>query len=281
MLRYLDRTDPEAPVGHVDLDAVYQPLRLAPSAFLPDARPYTLVNMAATVDGKAVIGGPRTTRLIGGPCDRALVWQIVAGVDAVLFGAGVLRSDDPPYPRRTEDDRRRRAAAGLRPDPLWVVVSGGGDVPPDARAFRGGPLNTALFTTARLDRRRGAVLERTTRVVRLGDETVDLLVMGEVLRRDYGVRLMNGLGGPTLNAALLAAGAADELFVTIAPKLQGGSGVPTLLEGASYPPDRLPILELVSLYADGSELFLRYRLPSSAPTPATTVDRGGPAAEPA
>ncbi len=62
----------------------------------------------------------------------------------------------------------------------------------------------------------------------------------------------------------------DELFLTLAPKLQGGSNVPTLLEGRAYPPEGLPLLELLSLYSEGSELYraIAYRRRPTVDPPA-------------
>ena len=88
--------------------------------------------------------------------------------------------------------------------------------------------------------------------------------MGAILRDELGVCNTICIGGSILNAALIEAGVADELFVTLAPKLQGGSGVSTLIEGRGFPVERLPLLELLSLYGDGDELYLRYRLPPDA-----------------
>ena len=150
---------------------------------------------------------------------------------------------------------------GLRPDPLWAVVSGRGEFTGVPQMFQGGPANTALFTTSRIDPARRAELEPVTQVLVAGDEFVDPLQMGAILRDRLRVNSMICIGGPALNSTMIDAGAADELFVTLAPKLQGGSRMATMLEGDDYPPERLPVMELLSLYGDGSELYLRYRLP--------------------
>jgi riboflavin biosynthesis pyrimidine reductase len=62
-------------------------------------------------------------------------------------------------------------------------------------------------------------------------------------------------GGPHLHAQLVAAGLVDELFITVAPKLEGGAG-PGLVEGL---PEHTRELELVWLLEDEGELFTRYR----------------------
>lgn len=263
MERYFDSTLPNAPAGKVERSEVYGQLNLPKGVDLPHRRPYTAINMVATVDGKVVIGGGGTTRLIGSETDHVLMGRIEAQADAVLLGANLIREDDPPYPRITDERRRQREAQGLRPDPLWVVVSGRGEFTGTPRVFSGGPANTALFVTSRIADETREALAATTRVIECGKERVDPIEMGGILRDDLGVNNMICLGGPGLNATMIEAGVTDELILTLAPKLQGGSRSPSLMEGHGYLAEQLPVLELLSLYGDGSELYLRYRLPSN------------------
>lgn len=83
--------------------------------------------------------------------------------------------------------------------------------------------------------------------------------LGELLRslRAEGVRALLCEGGPRLHGQLWAAGLADELFLTIAPKLTGAADAPRILEGADLPAPAE--LELVWLLEAGGELFARYR----------------------
>jgi riboflavin biosynthesis pyrimidine reductase len=69
-----------------------------------------------------------------------------------------------------------------------------------------------------------------------------------------GVRALLCEGGPTLHGALQSAGLVDDLFLTIAPKLAGGSA-PRILEGDL--PSIEP-LELAWLLEEEGELFARY-----------------------
>ena len=63
-----------------------------------------------------------------------------------------------------------------------------------------------------------------------------------------------------LNGAMLEAQAIDELFLTLAPKIQNGRNGVTSFEGPPFPPEHLVGATLVSLYRSGDELYLRYRL---------------------
>lgn len=265
MERFLDRTRPGALSGPVPREAVYTDLQFPLGVDLPAPRPYTAVNMVSTIDGKVVIGGPDTTRLIGSATDHYLMVRIEAQADAVLLGAGIIREDNPGYPRVTGAMREKRAARGLRPDPLWIVISRRGEFSGTPKAFSGGPDTSLLVLSETPDASRRAILEQQTRVAVLPGPAVDALAMGRFLREEYGIKRMVCLGGPMLNATLLEAGAVDELFLTLAPKLQGGQRHATLVEGRGFAPETLPELDLLSLYGDGDELYLRYRLPSRAP----------------
>lgn len=102
---------------------------------------------------------------------------------------------------------------------------------------------------------RYANLEKRLIVVESGQgEWTDLSDLLRSLRGE-GVRAVICEGGPTLYGSLQAAGLVDELFLTIAPKLTGGSA-PHILEGAL---DGVTELELVWLLEHEGELFARYR----------------------
>ncbi len=106
--------------------------------------------------------------------------------------------------------------------------------------------------TMRAERYSG--LEKRLVVVESGPEgRADLPALLSSLRSE-GVRALLCEGGPTLHAALQAAGVVDELFLTIAPKLIGGRA-PRILNGEL--PGTLE-LELAWLLEQDGELFARY-----------------------
>jgi riboflavin biosynthesis pyrimidine reductase len=262
--RYLDGTLPEAAAGPVAREDIYRSLNFPQGVNGPQPRPYAGINMVSTVDGKVVIGGPGTTHLIGSETDHWLMGRIDAQVDAVLFGAGLVREDDPPYPSFPPGRAEERRAGGLRPSVLWAVVSTRGEFAQRPRMLQVERENTALFVSSLAGPERLKQLSEWTQVFVCGEREVDPLLMGGVFRDRLGVNRLMSLGGPKLNASLIEAGAIDELFLTLAPKIQGGSGWETAVEGAGFAADLMPRLELLSLYGDGSELYLRYRLRRSA-----------------
>ena len=70
MQRFFDRTRDDAPPGPVERDEVYRRLAFPRGVDDPVRRPYTAINMVSTVDGKVVVGGPGSTRMIGSETDH-------------------------------------------------------------------------------------------------------------------------------------------------------------------------------------------------------------------
>src|SRR6202000_2162261 len=91
-------------------------------------------------------------------------------------------------------------------------------------------------------------------LVRHPDGRVDMTKAMRFLREEREVRALLCEGGPSLHSQLEEAGLADELFLTIAPKLVGAGN--SILEGAL--PEAAE-LELAWLLREGSELFAPYR----------------------
>ena len=238
-------------------------------------RPYVILNMISTADGRASIGG--RTRALGGPADRELFHALRAAVDAVMVGAGTVRAER--YGRIIPDSGRRRLRRehGLSEEPLACVVSRSlaltAEIPllaePSARVLILTPSEASLGDCA-------AQVEYV-RSTRRG--VLDLRAALATLRERFAVTLVLCEGGPHLNMTLLVAGLADELFLTLSPKLAGGDERDSLRILAG--PELRPAVELALLGAltSDSEVFLRYRVRPSAPesvsretTPSSSLD---------
>jgi riboflavin-specific deaminase-like protein len=214
----------------------------------PADRPHLALNFATTLDGRAAIDGHSGS--IGSDTDTAMLVGLRQRFDAVMIGAGTMRVER--YGRIVTDPEQRehRAQLGLPADPLMVIV-GGLDLPWDAPLFTDGGGRVLLFTN---DEGEPPATATPVEVVHEADGRVDLTAAMRHLREERGVRALLCEGGPHLHSQLQAAGLADELFLTIAPKLVGAGSA--ILEGA------LPAvaeLELAWLLQEGSELFARYR----------------------
>jgi len=241
------------PAGEQSPDSVYAALDWRAPA---GARPHVALNMVCTADGRAAVAGRAAG--IGSPTDRLLMRQLRAQADAVMVGAGTLRAEalTPTVPASYA---AARLARGQSAQPLGVLVSNSGRLPLDRSFFTRADFARALITSAAGAAALAPAARAGLRVLIAGESAVDLAAALGALRAELGVRWLLCEGGPTLNHALLAAGLVDELFLTLAPKLAAGPG-PTIVEGAPFAPAAAPRLRLLTVHADGDELYLRYRV---------------------
>jgi riboflavin-specific deaminase-like protein len=231
-----------------------------------EARPYVLINMISSLDGKVAVSGKAGS--LGGPVDRTVMRTLRAHADAVMVGAGTLRAEKLTL-AVAEDHARARESRGLKPQPLAVVATVSGDVPLEENLLGSSPENLLIIASAETPQEQLGTLSSHASVEIVAGETSKSggrLDLGEALRtlkKRYGVSVLLVEGGTVLNHALVSSGLADELFLTLAPKLLGGEkpGALTILEGPSLTPHKTE-LNLISIHISGEELFLRYTLPT-------------------
>jgi riboflavin-specific deaminase-like protein len=214
----------------------------------PD-RPYLILNFATTLDGRAAISG--RSGAIGSDTDTEILQRLRTHVDAVMIGAGTMRAER--YGRMVSDPALRayRERIGLAHDPLGVIVSNRLELPWDAGLFTDGGGRVVIFTASEAEPPETAT---PVTVVR-HPEGVELDRALAWLLEERGIKSVLCEGGPTLHGRLREGGLADELFLTIAPKIAGGEG-PRILEGALADVDQV---ELAWLLESEGELFARYR----------------------
>lgn len=234
--RLLDRTGAGGDPAGLYVDPAFPPS--------PKGRPHIYFNMVATVDGKTLLGPRGTTaKGLGGPTDHLLMRRLQQCADAVLVGAQTVRVSNLVYPAEL-----RRA-----------VLTRGGDLPLDNRLFTDAPGRAIVFAPEGIAPARRAAIEAAALLRTVPGGEVDVRQVARVLADEFGVQHLLVEGGPSVNAAFLAAGLVDEFFITVAPRLKGGATRPTVVDGEGLPGTEFASLTLVSAYADGDELYLRYR----------------------
>lgn len=205
-----------------------------PGPARPD-RPFLLVNMIATADGRATIAG--RTGPIANRADYELFHALRTRVDAVMVGAETVRVE------------------GYGPmDPIAVLVTRSARVPAGVGLLKAAD-NRVLVLTPSPD----AELEPCA--AQVSYLRAPLAEGVRRLRGERGVASVLCEGGPHLLGDLLRAGLVDELHLVIATKLAGGADPITIVTGAGFEP---PVgLELLSLHESGGYLFLRYGVSSA------------------
>jgi riboflavin-specific deaminase-like protein len=219
------------PADDVDLRAAYE----AP----PGA--YVRVNFAASADGAVTVDG--RSRGLSSDADREVFHLLRAMADVVLVGAGTVRAEN--YGGARDGDR------GIAP---IAVVTRSLDLDPSARLFTDTRVPPIVLTCATAPADRRERLAGIADVVVAGDTDVDPKTALEALA-ERGLEQVICEGGPHLFGWLVAAGVVDELCLTIAPLIAGGTAGRIVSGLDSQLTDPLRLMQVLE---DDGHLFLRY-----------------------
>ena len=188
------------------LSAECETMNRAFNKWIVTGRPWVIAKAALTLDGR-LTRPPGEDRWLSGPAARRRVHQLRVQVDAILIGAGTLRTDNP---RLTVRDV---PGADPQRQPWRVVLTRGGDLPAEAH----------LFT----DQWRERTLVYQRRTLRQ--------VLVELGRREVTSVLIEG-GGQILGQAF-AGGHVDEVQFFLTPWLVAGPVSATAGKRLALPPD--------------------------------------------
>jgi riboflavin-specific deaminase-like protein len=230
-------------------------------ALRTNSRPFVLINMAMTADGKIATAN-RAISSFSSRHDHQNLLELRATADAVMAGARTADLNrinmGPGGPRF----RQLRVKRGLAEFNLRVIVSRSGTVNPEAEVFKRRFSPIIILTTRRAAQSRLSKLRALADEVKLcGDEEINFGQALAWLRRKWNVRRLVAEGGGELNDALFRAGIVDELHLTICPKIFGGQTAPTIADGLGAKVlAKAKMLELKSMKRHGKELFLVYRV---------------------
>jgi 2,5-diamino-6-(ribosylamino)-4(3H)-pyrimidinone 5'-phosphate reductase len=223
-------------------------------------RPYTLINVAMTADGK-IDTFERRGAAISSKRDKERVDQLRASSDGVLVGGHTLLKEDPKLTVRSESLRAERIAHGSLPNPMKVGVASVANLGPESNFLTAGPARVVIFTTTRTSKHQLENLRTCGAELFVHDEPrVDLGIMMTTLKKLSVDHLMVE-GGGTLNFELIRLGLVDEINAYIAPMIFGGANAPTLADSLGVKREAAIHLHLVDVekWEDGG-IFLRYKL---------------------
>ena len=226
------------------MSEIYSELEFPRDKNRKSRKPYVILNLVQSADGKASVGG--TASGLGTDVDRGVMRTLRSRSDAVMVGGGTVRAEKLSLSLDAGD---------ARPVPRAVILTNSGDLPLERNLVRDRRQNLLVLlpdgANKGAEKRLGRLAE-TRRVPATAAGTIDVGRALEVMKYVYGVHVLLCEGGPTLNRALVSADLADELFITIAPVLVG-TGSPEDARFFLHKP-----LRLISSHARGDELFLRY-----------------------
>jgi len=203
-------------------------------------------NTAVSLDGRiGTLAGDHFN--VASDEDRRRMALLQAQADAVLVGGATFRMGPVPI---IEPDGLSHVS-GRRPLINAVMTRRGvademGQAWPDSR------VELHVFGPAGLDE--GAHIRRGTARVHRADSVLDVLDSLETM----GCENVLVEGGGDLIFRLVAADRMDTIFMTLAPRIIGGVGAPSLADGDGFCASEIRDFRLVDMERLGDELFLRY-----------------------
>ena len=229
-------------------------------------------NFVSSLDGVVNLGStPSAGSAISGrnEADRFLLGLLRAFADAVLIGAGTLRSTpghlwtpEHVFPDFAASFRELRKGLGRKPEPRLILLSSTGDVDVAHPAVVGG---ATIVTTADAARTLRARVPRTCDFIEVGKRgLVDVSrAIDELRGRGHATILTEG--GPHVMGELIARRLLDEAFLTISPVVAGRAEETRLgmVAGVELLPGHGVWTRLLSARRHGDFLFLRYALKRS------------------
>ena len=221
------------PAESVDLAAAYP---------VPDAR-HVRVNFAASIDGAVTVDG--RSRGLSSDADRDLFHLLRAMSDVVLVGAGTVRAEN-----------YGGAKEGPTATPPIAVVTRSLDLDPQSRLFTDTRVPPIVVTCRASPEPRRDELSHLADVVVAGEEDVDMAIALAALA-ERGLRRVICEGGPHLFGWLLAANLVDELCLTVAPLIAGGTAGRIV---AGLDTQVAEDTRLLHVLEHEGHLFLRYAL---------------------
>ncbi|WP_319578926.1 2,5-diamino-6-(ribosylamino)-4(3H)-pyrimidinone 5'-phosphate reductase [uncultured Methanospirillum sp.] len=195
-------------------------------------RPYILVNVAVSADGKLSTRERRQVK-ISGSDDFDRVDIIKSGADAIMVGIGTILADDPSLTVKSPERIADRLSSGRPEHPIRIIIDSRGRTPPDARILHKGPGKRIIAVSSAAPEERIAALRPHAEIISAGSEEVDLAALMEVLG-SQGVRRLMVEGGGTLIAGLFNADLVDQLSMFVGNIIIGGSDAPTLADGPGW-----------------------------------------------
>ena len=179
------------------------------------------VNFVATVDGSSTTDG--LSGHLGGAADRRVFGLLRRLCDVVVVGAGTVRDEGYGPMVLSDADAAWRSAHGYAAQPVFALVSRSARLDPGSRIFTEAPVRPLVLTSGTAPAEARRALAAVADVVVCGDETVEPGLLRHALA-ERGLDRVLCEGGPSLLGDLVAGDVVDELCLTIAPQLEGGTG---------------------------------------------------------
>ena len=208
---------------------------------IPSSRPYVIINVAMSADGKLSTRERRQVK-ISGTDDFSRVDVLKAGCDGIMVGIGTVLADDPSLTIKSDALIRMRREQNYSSHPVRIVVDSMARTPPDAKILHKGEGKRIVAVSRAADCGRVEQLKQIAmqcgedsevELIVCGDGQVDLAELCKELKK-RGIQKLMVEGGGMLIMNLFKAGVVDEVHTYIGNIIIGGKDAPTLADGEGF-----------------------------------------------
>ncbi|MCI5770301.1 MAG: bifunctional diaminohydroxyphosphoribosylaminopyrimidine deaminase/5-amino-6-(5-phosphoribosylamino)uracil reductase RibD [Dorea longicatena] len=218
--------------------------------YITTGTPYVIAKYAMTADGK-IATKTGASKWITGEKSRELVQQMRHNYRGIMVGIGTVLADDPMLNVRFAGGR----------SPVRIICDSKLRMPEDSAIAKSAHEYDTIVACACAEPEKKKRLEALgIQVLELpaADGSVDL----KALMRVLGEQKIDSIlleGGGTLNDSMLRQGLVQEVKAFVAPKLFGGAGAKTPVEGVGADvPDQAVRLAVDRVTAVGEDLLIEY-----------------------
>lgn len=199
--------------------------------YIKTKRPFVAIKTGMSLDGKIATASGESM-WITNETSRGYVQILRATYDAIMVGVNTVVQDNPKLTCRLPGGRQ----------PMRIIIDSMARTPVNAKLFEfentAHRPNTLICVGARAPEDRVRALRAAGAEIMVCPDTgysvdthIDLAKLMPLLgKREITSILLEG--GGTINAAALDAAIVDKVYVFVAPKIIGGVGAPTMVEGS-------------------------------------------------
>jgi 5-amino-6-(5-phosphoribosylamino)uracil reductase len=179
--------------------------------------------------------------------------------DAILVGAGTIRSDNPSLMIKSQARQQNRLAKGLTRHPVKVTITKGGDLPENCKFLLEGDSQKLIYCPSE---RLEALQTKLANIPHATVVPLTKLSPQEVLidLHARGVRRLLVEGGSRIATAFLTDDLVDELQVSIAPFFVGEATAPRFVNPGNFPYRANRPMRLDKVEALDGVILLKYSL---------------------
>lgn len=213
-------------------------------------RPYTIIKMAMSLDGK-IASYTGDSKWLTSSLSRSWVHQLRSQSDAILVGVNTIVQDNPHL-----------TAHGKGKNPLRIVLDPTLRSPKSSRIFTDSKAATWVISGTKIDKNKAVYLQKQgIKNLRLGLRygKFDLIKIVKFLSKNLVNQLVIEGGGES-SWEFIKNKLVDEILIFIAPRIVGGQNAKTPVEGRGFQSIRralqIPHLEVRRM---GPDILLRGR----------------------